>query len=96
MQLLSFWIVTHPTVESVLCDICVAVTPAQFVRQVRGGLGEADLAGCFTDEAEAQTMARALLAARDGAMVPASFIGDGLGGARGCMRGSVLEGGPDA
>lgn len=65
MKLTTFWVVTKPTRESTLGDICFEVEPVHFIRQVKGGLDESDEPEFYTEAKEAITRANHLLSKRD-------------------------------
>ncbi len=58
----KIWVVTKPTEHSELVDIFFDTDFEGFIRQARGGLREEDLYGVYDDEAEAEGIAKGLLA----------------------------------
>ena len=58
-----FWVVTTPTPNSEMADVCFACDFLQFALQVRGGLNENAIVGIFADEELATATATKLLAA---------------------------------
>jgi hypothetical protein len=61
----TFWIVTMPTVNSELGDICFQCDFRQFALQIRGGLKIEEIVGVFADGEVARETATRLLAGRD-------------------------------
>jgi len=60
----SFWVVTTPTKESTIDDICFEATPAQLAMQAHGGLNAADIEAVYDNEKEARIHADGLLKGR--------------------------------
>ena len=60
-QLFSFYIVTKPTHNSTLEDICFMTNASGLILQGRGGLEPEDIYGMYTEVEEAETAATALL-----------------------------------
>lgn len=58
----KFWVVTQPTGDSELVDILFESNPADLVQQGRGGLDYDDVVGAWADKAEAEEVAKGLLA----------------------------------
>ena len=58
----SFTVVTTPTSQSELCDICFDYDFQRFVRLIRGGVDD-EIIGVFADKAEAVEVAKRLLEA---------------------------------
>ena len=54
----TFWVVTDPTRESELADICFVTSLRSLERQFRGGLTAAENPTIFTEKAEAEEEAR--------------------------------------
>ena len=61
----TFWVVTTPTANSELGDICFECTYESFAIQIRGGLQVHQIVGIFGDESLAKATATNLLTARD-------------------------------
>jgi len=59
----TFWLVTSPTPNSELGDICFACDFERFALQIRGGLDEKTIVGVFADQVEAVELAEKLLQA---------------------------------
>jgi len=59
-----FWVVTDPTPDSTLADICFETTLRSLERQLRGGLTIAENPTIFTDRVEAEAEARVRLVAQ--------------------------------
>ena len=57
-----FWVVTVPTPDSTVADICFRRNLTQFAQQIRGGLDEATIVGIFAEKSDAQNEALRLLA----------------------------------
>ncbi len=58
-----FWVVTMPTANSELVDICFKSDVAGMMRQAKGGLGEEAILGVFKEEIVAKGVANRLLTA---------------------------------
>lgn len=61
----KFWVVTTPTANSELGDICFACDFRQFALQIRGGLEIGRVVGIYAIEDDAKATATKLLAAFD-------------------------------
>ena len=59
-----FWVVTIPTTQSEIGDVCFQCDFAQFALQIRGGLNEKEIVGIYADQDAAVAVAEALLQAR--------------------------------
>jgi len=57
----TFWVVTHPSEVSTVCDICFTCTHEGLMRQALGGLKEDEIVGIYADEGEARKAAAELL-----------------------------------
>jgi hypothetical protein len=62
----TFWVVTRPTENSELVDICFECGFAGLMRQVLGGLTEDEIVGVYADEEQAKEAAAKLLGERGG------------------------------
>ena len=58
-----FWVVTSPTPNSEMGDICFSCDYRQFALQVRGGLDENAIVGIYANEQDAKATATKLIAA---------------------------------
>jgi hypothetical protein len=58
-----FWVVTSPSQQSEIGDICFRCSFRTFALQVRGGLGLEEVVGIFAAEEDAVAAATALLQA---------------------------------
>ncbi len=58
-----FWVVTMPTANSELVDICFKSDIAGMMRQTKGGLNDEEVLGIFREELVAKGVAGKLLAA---------------------------------
>ena len=68
----TFWVVTQPTEESVLQDICFSATVRSMMLQGRGGLKEDEIIGIFKEEQDAKEYAEAAMAGSVGGFKPPS------------------------
>ena len=60
-QLFSFYIVTKPTSNSTLEDICFMSNAGGLLIQGKGGLDHNDIYGMYTERVEAEAVAKFLL-----------------------------------
>ena len=60
----TFWVVTSPTPDSALGDICFECDFARFALQIRGGLNEEQIVGIFANQQSAVMKAESLLQAK--------------------------------
>jgi hypothetical protein len=58
----SFWVVTRPTGQSELADVCFKSTPREIGLQFLGGLKPNDVVGFYESERTAKELARIILA----------------------------------
>ncbi|MCK6481659.1 MAG: hypothetical protein L6R43_16405 [Planctomycetes bacterium] len=79
-----FWMVTNPTPNSELVDICFETSLENLALQVKGGLSMDADPTLFTDRAEAEVEARCRLVARETSAAIRAMAADGvpLAGAR--------------
>ena len=61
----EFWVVTKPTDDSMVCDICFETGLAGLQRQFAGGLEAKDIMGVWLDRLVAEKAATRLLELRD-------------------------------
>lgn len=61
MKISSFWVVTKPTKNSELGDICFHCTPQEFARQIKGGLQEDEIHSVYDNRSSAEEKAKWLI-----------------------------------
>lgn len=64
MELGKFWVITRPTGDSTLADICFETDANGLILQAKGGLERGDIVATFTEKREAESAASALLRER--------------------------------
>jgi len=77
MRVDQFWVVTDPTPESELSDICFVTTLPKIILQARGGLAAEQNPTVYTDRDEAERDARARLLSLKAARAIVRVAADG-------------------
>jgi len=63
MRIETFYVVTYPTKQSTLADICFDTDKTGLMRQFLGGLSADSIEGIYTDQKEAEWKATSLIIA---------------------------------